>query len=229
MGIKTSQIIYDVKELLNQYSDDSDYSDKHILYLYNLKRSKYLRQLLDDKSRTFDKIMIQSLCLEFEEVDKSICELTVGCTVLRSKKPLPTLLPVRNRDTLLSIQPSIALSKPFKVIDINQANYILDRPYSNAIYATVNNEGYIYIFSNTPEHKLISCLYINGIFNDPSDLENYSNCCECEDKIESCFTEESDYPAPAFIIDAARDDIIKLFLGSKEQVKEDKNNNSDDE
>ena len=226
--MKTNQIIYDVRELLNQYSDDSNYSDKHILYLYNLKRSKYLRQILDDKTRNFDKIMIQSLCLEFEEVDSSICELNLGCTILRSKLKLPNLLPVRNRSTLISIQPSIALSKPFKVIDITQASYILDKPYSNSIYATVNNEGYIYIFSNIIEHKLITCLYISGVFNNPSDLENYSNCCECSTNVESCFNEDSDYPAPPFIIDAARDEIVKLLLGSKEQIKEDDQNDSSD-
>ncbi len=224
------QIIYDVKELLKKYNDDSEYDDRHILYLYNIKRAKFLRQLLDDKTRGFDNILLQSLCLSFEEVDKALCGLEVGCTIMKSTKPLPKLLEVRNRNTLVSIQPSIMLSKPFKVINFTEASYILDRPYSNGIYATVDVDGYIYLISNLEEHKLINCLYINAIFEDPSELESYSNCCDCENlQNESCFDNDTDYPAPSFLIDDIRNEIIKLLITSKEKIKEDKNNNSDDQ
>ena len=36
MAVKTSQIIYDVREILNEYSDDGLYDDRYILYLYDL-------------------------------------------------------------------------------------------------------------------------------------------------------------------------------------------------
>lgn len=225
---KTSQIIYDVRELLNQYSDDSVYDDRYILYLYNLKREVLMRQLYDDKSRNFDKLSMQTLCLSVEETDRGLCGIEIGCTVLRSVKPIPKLLCVRNRETLISVTPPMVLSKSFKIIDFNQAGSILDRPYSNGIYVTIDPEGYIYIFSNIPEYKLINCIYITGIFATPSDLEEFSNCCNCEDTVESCFTEDSEYPAPAYIIDAARNDIIKLLMGTKEQTKADEQNNSSD-
>lgn len=226
---KVSEIIYDVREILKKYNDDSEIDNRHILYLYSIKRAVQLRRLLDDKTRAFDSILIQSLCLSFEEVDKALCGLKVGCTILRSTKPLPKLLSVRNRNTLVSIQPSIMLSKQFKVIDFAQAGYILDRPYSNGIYATVDVDGYIYLISNTTEHKLISCLYITALFEDPLELEEHINCCDCETGLtQSCFNEDSDYPAPSFLIDTIRDEIIKLLL-TKEQIKEDKENNDDDQ
>lgn len=224
------EVIYDVKESLKKYSDDSEYDDRYILYLYNIKRAKYLRQLLDDKTRGIDSVLIQSLCLEFEEVDKGLCGLEVGCTIMKSVKPLPKLLEVRNRNTLISIQPAVMLSKQFKVIDFTQASYILDRPYSNGIYVTVDADGYIYLISNNDEHKLITCLYLTALFENPSDLEDYTNCCGCEiETADSCFEEDSIYPAPSFIIDLCRDEIIKLLLGTREQIKEDKDNNSDDQ
>lgn len=226
MAVKTSQIIYDVREILNEYSDDGLYDDRYILYLYDLKRQKYLRQLLDDKSRNFDKEMMQSLCIAVEEIDKGLCGLDVQCTILRSIKPIPKTLAVRNRETLISITSPIMLSKSFKIVDFTQASTILDRPYSNSIYTTIDIEGYVYIFSNIPEYKLIDCVTVTGIFSTPSDLENYVDCCNCQ-VTESCFTLDSDYPAPAYIIDMARDEIIKL-LTVKEQSKPDEQNNSSD-
>lgn len=225
------EVIYDVKELLKKYGDDSEYDDRHILYLYNIKRAKFLRQLLDDKTRRFDNILIQSICLSFEEVDKGLCGLEVGCTIMKSTRPLPQLLQVRNRNTLVSIQPAVMLSKQFKIINFTEASYILDRPYSNGIYVTVDTDGYVYLISNNDEHKLITCLYLTAIFENPSDLEEYPKCCDCENTLdeESCFEDDSEYPAPSFMIDTIRDEIIKLLLGSKEQIKEDKDNNSDDQ
>lgn len=228
MAIKTSQIIYDVKEILNQFSDDNLYSDRHILYLYNLKRAKYLRQLYDDKSRKFDNLCVQSLCLSLEEVDKGLCGIITDCTVLRSKQTLPTLLPVRNRETLISVTSPVMLAKSFKIVDYFQTDSILNRPYGgNSIYATFDSEGYLYLVSKIPEHKLITSVYVSGIFNDPSDLEDYKNSCECETIQESCFTIDSDYPAPAYIIDLAREEIIKSLL-IKEQIKPDTENDSSD-
>ena len=121
------------------------------------------------------------------------------------------------------------LSTQFKVIEFNQASYILDRPYSNGIYATIDTKGYIYLFSNHEEYKLIECLNIIAIFEDPSELEDYKNCCNCESIPESCFDEDSNYPAPSFLIDTIRDELLKLFLSTKEQIKEDKENNADDQ
>jgi len=224
------QIIYDVKEHLNKYSDDNEYSDRHILYLYDLKRAKFLRQLLDDKTRNIDKILVQTLCLKFEEINKGLCGVNVGCdTVLRSINPLPQFLQVRNRNMLLTVTPSVILSKSFKIVDIESAPYILDKPYSNGVYATIDNEGYVIIFSKQEEFKLIECLTVSAVFENPLELENFSNCCNCDTTPQSsCYSDDSLYPAPSFIIDLCRDEIIKLFT-LKEQVKEDKNNNSDND
>lgn len=222
------QVIYDVKETLKKYSDDSDYENRHILYLYNLKRAKFLRQLLDDKTRNFDAILMQSFCLGFEEVSKDLCGITSTCTVLRSVKPLPRLLQVKNRSTLISAQFSEAFTQPLKVIDFLQAPYILDKPYNSGTYLTIDSENYAFIISKFPEHKLISCLYFTGIFEDPSELEDYDNCCSCE-TVKPCFEDDDEYPAQSFLIDLIRDELVKLFITTKEQVKEDRDNNSNDD
>lgn len=224
---KTSEIIYDIKEVLNEFTDDSLYDDRYILYLYNLKREKYLRQLYDDKSRNFDKVTMQSLCISMQEIDKGLCGLDINCTIVRSIKPIPKTLAVRNRETLISVTTPVMLSGSFKIIDFIQASTILDRPYSNSIYTTMDIDGYVYLISNTPEHKLIDCVTITGIFSNPTELEDYNNCCNCE-IVESCFTIDSDYPAPAYIIDLAKEEIIRSLLQSKEQTKPDEQNNSSD-
>ena len=64
----TAEIIYDVREAIRQTTDDTDISDRYILYLYNIKRSKYLRQDLNNLQKTIDISILQTLCMELEEV-----------------------------------------------------------------------------------------------------------------------------------------------------------------
>jgi len=223
----TLQVIYDVKETLKKYSDDSDYDNRHILYLCNLKRAKFLRQLLDDKTRNFDPILMQSFCLGFEEVSKDLCGITTSCTVMRSIKPLPRLLQVRNRNTLVSVKFAEVFAKTLKIIDFSQAPYVLDKPYNNSIYLTIDSNNYVYMISKLPEHKMIECLYFTGVFENPSELEDFNSCCNCN-IVKSCFDEDTEYPAPSFIIDLIRDEVVKLYITTKEKMIEDKDNNSDD-
>ena len=45
------QIIYDVKEIFNSYSDDALLSEEHIAFLINTKRAFYLKQYLSQLKR----------------------------------------------------------------------------------------------------------------------------------------------------------------------------------
>ena len=42
-----SKIIYDIKESLKEYTDDSELDNRYIIHLFNIKRAKYLRQQLN--------------------------------------------------------------------------------------------------------------------------------------------------------------------------------------
>ena len=88
-----NEIIYDVREAIGQLQDDSTVSDRYIIYLFNLKRSKYLRNDLNNLQKTVDLTILQTLCLELEEVNVTECGLDLDCaTIMRTKKSLPKLL-----------------------------------------------------------------------------------------------------------------------------------------
>jgi hypothetical protein len=57
-----SEIVYDVREALKLYSDDAEITNSYIKYLYNIKRSKYLRRELNKFQRTV-KINITFICV----------------------------------------------------------------------------------------------------------------------------------------------------------------------
>jgi hypothetical protein len=59
-------------------------------------------------------------------------------------------------------------------------------PFKNNIFAFLDNDNHIYLISESESVKLIECITVTGIFDNPLDLENYTNCCGCKDK-PKCF------------------------------------------
>ena len=98
------KIVYDVREALKQYKDDSEIDDRYIIYLYNNKRAKYLRQDLNNFQRTVDNSIVQKLCLELEEVSINECNVDYDCgTIMRTKRPIPKPLELHLKSAITNI------------------------------------------------------------------------------------------------------------------------------
>lgn len=217
------EIIYDIKEYLKDYSDDAELSNEYILYLYRKKRSKYLRRLFNDFTRKFDNIVLQSFCVGLEEVDNNSCGLETDCKILRSKVKIPEVIDLRSRLSITSIKPSNINSKAFKIINEEQVPYILEKTYNSGVYAFLK-DNYIYLISNDIASSLLECINITGLFENPEDLNNYTNCCGCENPV-SCFDDNTEYPLQGFLLDDISNE-IKKELVSRINIPEDTINNS---
>lgn len=223
------KLIYDVREALKEYSDDSELSDSYILYLYDIKRSKYLRQDINNSQRTIDISVVQSLCLELEEVNANECGIILGCnTIIRTKRTIPTPLQLHTKSALVRISPADRVSRPFNIITREKAVYASGAPFPNAVYAFLHNDNRIYLKSNGSALKLLECINISGVFENPLDLIKYQNCCSC-DSDNTCFDiETTDYPIQPHYIDIIKNEIVNE-LAKLKNIKEDKTNDSVDE
>ena len=225
---KFNEIIYDVREAVKQYSDDSELDDRYIKYLYNNKRSKYLRQDLNNYLKTIDNSIQQTFCLELEEVSVTECSLNIDCeTLLRTKQVLPKPLELHTKTALTKIKPPNRIGVPFNFITKEQIIMLDGAPFPNSIYAFLDVDNRIYLYSKSISYKLLDCLSVTGVFENPSELSNYSTCCGCDDS-NICFDEaESEYPLQPHYIDIIREELVQMLV-RKLQIPEDKNNNSND-
>jgi hypothetical protein len=164
---KVSEIIYDIKEAVKQYSDDSELDERHILYLYSIKRSKYLKQKLNNYMRTVDTSVVQTLCQGLEEVSADECSVSLNCkTVLRTKQTIPQPIDLHSKPAITRIKPTTIIDLPFNFISKEKAPYVTYSPFSKAVYSFLDPNGYIYVFSNS-DIKLLECIHITGVFEDP--------------------------------------------------------------
>lgn len=222
-------MIYDVREGIRQIADDTDISDRYITHLININRADLIRQSLNNFQRVTPSTVTQSFCLEMEEVSALDCGITTDCeTILRSKRIIPDPLELHLKTAITSIRPVNKLSKPFTFTSKERAMFTEHSPFKHTISAFVDNDNYVYITGKDLTHKLISCVSVTGIFEDPLSLNEYSTCCGCDTET-TCFDiDDSEYPVPAHLITRIREAVLTTLAGSL-RLPEDKINNSDEQ
>jgi hypothetical protein len=223
-----SKLIYDVRTAIRDTVDDTRFSDRYIIYLYNLKRSKYLRNDANNLQKLIDNSILQKFCMELEEVSINECGLDYDCgTIMRSKTTIPTPLELHLKSAIIEVKPSIKITKPFNFVNKERAIWSQYSPFSDSIYSFLDRDMKIYLISKSETVKLIDCITITGIFEDPLELQNYKNCCGCNDA-KPCFDEdETEYPLQAHHIDNIRNEIIQTLIGSL-NIPEDEINDAND-
>lgn len=223
-------IIYDVRESLKAYTDDSEISNEYIIYLYGIKRSKYLRQELNNYQRTTDISVTQTLCLGLERVSVNECGLDLDCaTIVRTKRPIPQPLELHIKSAITSVKPTERISIPFNFVTKQKAIYSKHSPFNRAIFAFLDNDKYIYLISEDETLNLLECLTITGVFENPLDLANYTNCCSCTSNSLPCFDEmTTNYPLQPHYIDLIKNEIVNELI-KKLNIPEDTKNNSVDD
>lgn len=223
-----SKIIYDIRTAIKDTVDDSKFSDRYITYLYNLKRSKYLRNDANNLQKLIDTSILQKFCIDIEEVSINECGLDYDCgTIMRSTKVIPTPLELHLKSAITEVKPTLKITQPFNFVNKERAIWSQYSPFSESIYAFLDTDKKIYLISKSETVKLIDCITVTGIFEDPLELKNYKNCCGCDDAI-TCFDEDTtEYPLQAHHIDNIRNEIIQTLVGTL-KLPEDKINDGND-
>ncbi|MGK2864912.1 MAG: hypothetical protein ACSLE0_23470 [Chitinophagaceae bacterium] len=222
---KLKEIIYDVREALKEFADDSELDNRYITYLYNIKRAKYLRQELNNYNRRIDLSIQQSICLSMELVDGDDCG--EDCPkLLRSTLPVPTPLELHTKPAIISVKPTTKIAIPFNFITKQKIAFIDGAQFASGLYSFLDDDGYLYVYSLSSAYKLLKCVTVTGVFANPLELADYPACCDCTAFDSPCYDEmEDEYPLQPHFIDLIRMEIVKELAGLK-QLPEDKINDA---
>lgn len=204
-----TEIIYAIREKLKAYTDDTRYSDSYLMFLINLKRSFYIRREYNQLQRTFDSDVLQSVCMELEEVDSSVCpeckDLTItDCLVIRTKKKVPKSIELHSRNSIVRVAPVGVLDKRFSLVSFIKMPYAGETKYeSKFIFATIHPNGHIYLKAQDPAYKSLEFINVVGLFENPDDIAEYScGSTPCYDY------NVNDYPVAGWMTDIIITDIV---------------------
>lgn len=221
-----AEMIYSVKELLKDHTDDTLISEEHILFQIKAYRAMLLRQLYSDRSKEFDDAAKQTFCADMKLTDPGICGIDTGCFILRSEEKIPGLLSVKGRSALTRVGPPIIGMPPYEVVNETEINGCMQDPYSGTTAFIMDD--YLYLVGRAVSTKLIKCVSVQAIFEDPEKLEYLNTCDSCGSNVEEkCFTDDSELPMPSHLISMIVSMVVKDFIGTeKMEERRDTDNDS---
>lgn len=212
-------------EALNINSTESSLSHEYYTDLINQQRSLWIRNEYN-KNRSIDPNVQQEFCVDVELVDPTICCINVPktCKVLRTKVPIPNAIEFANSKGITSVGPVFITLPRFSIVDYTRVPYVGNgRTGRLNTYAFLYGT-YIYIISQKPELYLLEKVTIRGIFENPTELGEFTNC----ETNQKCWTLDSLYPLNDWMWVYMKAQILGE-LGQKQMIPSDEANNEKDD
>ena len=227
--MRVDKLIYSIKEAVGDVVDDSVYPDRYIAHLLDTNRAILLHQRLNNYTTAYPVTAVQQLCIELEDADRYKCGIDMDCNdkVRRSVKPLPELFSTVTGKSLVRVRSLDIVARPFAVINPGQVPYLEFSPFSQKVHVFIDDDNYLYVYSLAGAHKFLECVEVSAVFLSPLELENFKNCCGCEEtETSTCYSLQSDYPIPGELITPVRDMVLKELVKLRE-IETDKENDGE--
>ena len=223
--MKVKEIVYMVLDELHQYSDDSNITEEHIIFLAGRYRSFLLKQrYLSDLKKEIPESNYQTLCLQLEKkeaIDGLPCE---GGYYIRTTEKIPATLPIGNVRLTTT---GNYYSSEITYVSRDRMKYVGNNSWmKNIIYASLDPSGRIYMTSQNHQFLYLDGgeLQVTGIFEDAEEASEY----ECDNKEEDkCDIMERKFPIEDALVAPLIELIVKELSPSVTAPEDEVNDASD--
>ena len=221
---KYKEIVSMVLDELKVTSDDSIYTEEHIVFLAGRYRTFLLKQrYYSDLKKQIPESNYQTLCLSLEQVEAIEGLPCEGGYYLRTTKPVPDLM----HFGITRIYPSGSYYKGnIEFVTKDRFKFTGHNKWlQNIIYATLDPDGRIYLTSQNPQFMYLQQATLTGIFEDAekaSELE-----CDKDGNTKECDILDRDFPIEDALV-APLIELITHELSPSVAAPEDKENNAND-
>lgn len=201
-------------------SDDTFFTNDHILYLLKRYRGLYLSQKYKDVRKEIPESNYQTICLDLIQVPAISGEPCEGGTFLRTRNKIPPLLTIGTT----KVYPMDYYIGDITMVSRERMKYVgHNRWLQNIIYCSIAPDGYMYFKSSNPQYLHLEGVKMTGIFEDIDEVEELS----C-DKESSCDILDKRFPIEEALIPQLIDTVVKFMTSGLYKPEDDDNNAKDD-
>lgn len=216
------QITYMVNDLLKLASDNSFYTEEHIMFLASKMRALLLeRKYKQTRNSTFTTMNDQNrqmICLDVEPADM----LPNGCAGgwLKSVQKIPSLIGE------MKVYPvSSMLNTVVTYIPEERMPYVgYNKWLKNIIWCSMAADGYLYIHGLNPQFMLLEKVKGEGVFADPLEAGKLS----CDESISACEPLDMPFPLEEALVPSCIEMVVQELSGARYAPQDRKNNAKDD-
>lgn len=215
-------LVYLVLDELKLISDDSFFSEEHIMFLLSKYRGLLLKREYKDIKKEIPESNYQTLCLETEVVD-AIPGLPCEGSYLRSKEKIPELMTISSP----KVYAADFYQSEITYVPKERMRYVGNNKWlQNVIYASLGPDNYLYLKSSNPQYLYMENLRVSGIFEDPEKVNEYS--CDDDTENSSCDPMDNKFPIEEALIPELIQLVVKELSGALYKPADSVNNASDD-
>lgn len=221
------ELVYSILDLVKVSSDDSFWTEDHVLFLCKKYRSFLLKKEQEKEKSSTDvasEFEYQQICLDLEKVPAIDGTPCTGGYYLRTTKAIPKILE--------GTQPRVYPIDFYQGINISYVSrdrmrYVGTNPYlKNIIYVSLGPDFHLYLNSSNIQFLYLKKIRMSAIFEDfdqASDL-----LCDDNGSSTSCDPLDAEFPIRDYLVPALIELVVKELSGA-EYKPEDKANNANDD
>lgn len=215
------EIVYMVLDELKITSDDSMFTEEHIMFLASKIRGLILKQQYKDVKKEIPESNFQTLCLDLIQVPAIAGEPCEGGTYLRSKERIPFLMNIATP----KVYTEDYYEGEISYVSRERMRYVgFNRWLPNIIYASIGPDNYLYFKSFNPQYLYLEKVRLTGIFEEPEKAAKY----ECDKEGDFCDILDTPFHLEEALIPQVVQLVVKELSGSIYKPEDSTNNASDD-
>lgn len=216
------ELVYMCLDELKLHSDDSSFTEDHVIFLLGKYRTFLLKQRYSDIKKQIPESNYQTICLNLGVIPMVPKEICAG-VYLRSIEKVPFLMKIGNP----RVYPIDYFQGEIAYVSRERMRYVGYNKYlKNILYTSIGPDNYLYFKSDNPQHLYLERVEMNGIFEDvvaASELQ-----CPKEDGTKICDILDREFPIESALVAPLIELVVKELLGAEYRPSDTENNSKDD-
>lgn len=216
------EIVYMCLDEIKMVSDDSYFTQDHIIFLADKYRAFLLKKNYTDVKKAVPESNYQTVCLSLEKV-KGIPGDSCSDTYMRSTTKLPEILPVGTS----KVTPADFLAGEITFVSRDRMKYVGHNKYlRNIIYCTIGPDNKLYLQSQNPQLYYLENIQYTGVFENSAEASEME--CAASEGNSTCDPLDNIYPLEEALIPMVIEFIVKELTGATYKPMDENNNANDD-
>jgi len=221
------ELVYSILDFLKASSDDSFWTEEHIIFLCKKYRSFLIKKEQEKEKGSQDiasEFEYQQICLDLEKVPAIDGEPCTGGYYLRTTQKIPKILEgTQPRIYPLDYYQGVYIS----YVSRDRMRYIGTNPYlRNIIYTSIGPDLHLYLNSNNPQFLYMKKLRMSAIFEDMDEAAGL--LCDNDGEDESCDVLDMEFPIRDYLVPPLIELVVKELTGNFLRKPDEVNNAKDD-
>lgn len=215
------EIVYACMDLLKFSSDDSYYTEDHIIFIASQMRNMILKQRYSDIKKQIPESNYQTICMDLQITD-AIDGVPCAGQYLKSIQEIPVTMKIGNQ----RVYPGDYFQGEITLVSRERLRYVGYNKYlKNIIYCALGPDNHLYFKSSNPQHLYLRKAKMTGIFDDIQKASQLS--CESDNNTSNCDIMDMEFPLEAALTPQVIELVVKEFNNSQ-LLKEDEQNDAKD-